>query len=185
MRIQSVLANLGFLALLGCSAMGAQLANQAPQEIYAELARAARGATVLTKQDIDQVSCGNKSDHPGLVKGDFNGDGKLDYAALVKLGGSESETLWEGKLLKRAAFAVFMFVANSDSGYRAVKLTEDSAYMPFANTIAIFAPATVKDRESGLDVTLVNPGITLSYCEKSAAVYYLDNKNVRSIAISD
>src|SRR5665213_302538 len=41
-------------------------------------------ASLLISSDLDTSSCGNKK-NPGMIEGDFSGDGQKDYAVLLKI----------------------------------------------------------------------------------------------------
>ncbi len=67
--------------------------------LNASIRKLAPGAAVVVTQEVDAISCNPVGDNPGLVRADFNGDGRPDYAALLKIRETGKKTIWEGKRL--------------------------------------------------------------------------------------
>jgi hypothetical protein len=156
-----------------------------PDSLSAAIQHLAPGAELVGPREVDATSCAPVGRSPGLVRADFNGDMHDDYALLLKTKDTGKVTIWEGKELREAEFSFALFLADRVGGYRAKVVLRYTNYLPAAVVLDLQPAGTVQDRETHQVVTLRNPGVTLSFCEKSATTYYLVGEEIRSIPISD
>jgi hypothetical protein len=156
-----------------------------PETLAAAIKKTSPGATIVSVKEVDSTSCQSVGDSPGLVRADLNGDGRQDYAVLLKTKVSKEETIWEGKTLHEAQFALMLFLADRDGGFRARTLHRYADFVPTAVVINLQPPGVVRNRETHRTVRVQHPGVTLIYCEKSATTYYLADDKVHSIPIAD
>lgn len=158
---------------------------QVPQNLADAIQGFAKGASIVAAGEIDSDACQPLGDDPTLVRADFNGDGRDDYAALLKLGETGKKTEWQGKQLRQGRFALVLFIDNGKGGYLAKLAQRFTSYEPTATMVKFMPPGKVQNAETGKDVVLKNAGVALSFCEKSATVYYLTGHRVRSIPLFD
>ncbi len=134
--------------------------------------------------DDGEVAYGRANDptitvkHPIYVSSDFNGDGSLDYASVLRFGeyGPEEER-WGNKYHKtRLVLVVF---TSATDGYVAWQLKDVDYYIPLVNvTLSVVKKGTVlTEAEEGPSVKIDCDAISLSYLEKSEVVYYWSNKD--------
>jgi hypothetical protein len=183
-RITNVLALL--IGLLMSPALCAQ-SDEAkfPVPLLTAIGKIAPKASVVRPQDIDGQECDSIGASPGIVRADFNGDGRQDYATILKTKVSEKETVWEGKTLREAQFALVLFLDDGRGAYRAISAYK---YVGFVPTIGIIYPQSnreVRNRETHRIIRLANAAVTLAFCGKSATTYYITKDKIRSIPIAD
>ncbi len=171
------------IALLFSAGM-VQSAEQ-PTDLAGAIERFHAGAAVVRPADVDASSCGPRGKSPGLVATDLNGDGRQDFGVLLMLKYTGKETPWQGKVLREAQFAFVMFVGDGGGDLKPRVVRRYTDYLPSSVVIELEAPGIVRHRETGKDVRLTHPGILMSFCEKSAAIYYLAGNRLRSIPVSD
>jgi hypothetical protein len=119
------------------------------------------------------------------VKGDFNGDGRDDYAALLKTKETGKETTWEGRKLREARFAFVLFLDDGNGGYTPRVVRRYVDFVPTSVVLDLQPAGRVRNRETRQNVGLSNPGVTLSFCEKSATTYFISDGKIRSISVAD
>ncbi|MGH9578479.1 MAG: hypothetical protein ACRD3R_13655, partial [Terriglobales bacterium] len=73
--------------------------NRPSDEVLAVIGKSFPAYSVIGAENIDEHSCGAVQKRPGLVVADFNGDGREDYAVLVKSEVKEARE-WQGQKLK-------------------------------------------------------------------------------------
>ena len=153
--------------------------------LLAAIGRVSPNATILQANQVDAKSCAPVPKSPGLVRADFNGDGLEDAAALLKIRVAEEITVWEGKELREADFVFVIFLNDGKGGHIARTLDKFSDFIPAGVTISINPPGKIRPLGAKKDITLSNPSIVLTYCEKSAAAYVVTGTRVKEIPLSD
>ena len=132
---------------------------------------------------LDTASCGPQKYHPGWVKADFNGDGRLDHAVLLVIENKEGigmgkrydldlVVLWQDKPGVYRTELVEKLVENSGAvpSTTIKELMTTSIYIQKQPEGVVQESAAVGDRK----VNLISPGILLVSCEQWARVYYWD-----------
>jgi hypothetical protein len=149
-------------------------AGGAPAGLAPAIDGVARGARVADRADVDAESCNLEGvAEPGLVRGDFDGDGRADYAALLRLG----DEGW---------FVVFL--ARPSGGFAPVIISRFTAAGRIARQLEFQPPGRVDGVEpDGEHVVLTHPGVTEIYCGQAASTYYWDAaaKTFRYIVTGD
>jgi hypothetical protein len=112
---------------------------------------------------------------------DLNGDSAEDFAVLLKLERDGSATRHDSQW----PILLVFFLNDGNGGYAARSVRSVSASYPFGVTLTLQPAGVVRNRSTGANVTLANPGVMLSFCEKSAATYYLDGNRIRGVPIAD
>ena len=153
--------------------------------LNASIRKLAPGAAVVVTQEVDAISCNPVGDNPGLVRADFNGDGRPDYAALLKIRETGKKTIWEGKTLREASFSFVLFLDDGHGGYEPRVVRRYTDFIPTGVVLDLQPPGSVLNGETQKSITLSNPGVTLSFCEKSAVTYYVAGGKIHSIPIAD
>jgi len=112
---------------------------------------------------------------PGYVASDFNGDGKLDYAALLICLEKKKSTI---------RFVVFM--ARKDDSYSCLKIHKWSEKLYLSNLyLNIVKPGKIQEWDSERIITIEHPGIALVLFEAASRVYYWKRGQFNYIQTSD
>jgi hypothetical protein len=173
------------LAALLIASGAARAEQSAPSSVeLAAIARAFPETTVVQLADVAPEDCGEVSNPPGYVEGDFNGDGRTDFAVLLKGRPTGKVEQWEGKQLHETPYVFAMFL-NTGNGEFSVKKIE--RFMDFDRVsayISLAAAGTV-DSYVNKSIRIPNPGIAMAWCGKSEVVYYLAQGKVKTFWTSD
>jgi hypothetical protein len=135
--------------------------------------------------DVDLSSCPSAGNAPGIVANDFAGNGRRDYAVLVKTKVAKEETIWQDKKLREASLALVLFVDDGDGKYTRRILKRFDDFVPVGAMVKVQPPGAVVDRESNKRVAIPHAAVTLILCEKSAMTYYLEEGKVKSVPTAD
>ncbi|MGE0278705.1 MAG: hypothetical protein AB7R40_25180 [Nitrospiraceae bacterium] len=174
---------MALVTLFGCAPLSAQ--QPTTEGLQTAIEKVAVGASIVQAKDVDPVACQPVGENPGFLRADFNGDGRDDYAVLLKTGDTGKERIWEGKTLRETRFTFVFFLDDGAGGYKPRVVRRYVDFIPTAVVLDLQPAGDVRHRETGKHVRLKNPGITLSFCEKSATTYFLLGGKVRSIPIAD
>lgn len=143
-----------------------------PPALRGAVTRLHPGAEIVSKRQV-YVGCAPLRDQ--IFSGDFNGDGLVDYAVLLRIGrsagqrekGQDTSQLW-----------LVAFMAKPDGSFRAITLERVTLGIPSPISIAVQVPGLVKHWEDpARNVTLSRDGIARFYCGKSSSVFYWSEKN--------
>ena len=97
--------------------------------------------------------------------------------------------MWRDRSAKRQdggpPILLVFFLNDGNGGFAARSVRNVPAWYPFGVPLTLQPAEVVRNRSTGADVKLANPGVMLSFCEKSAATYYLDGSRIRVVAIAD
>lgn len=174
------------IALLTPAYLGAQQKESTiPETLSAAIQKAAPGAVLVSAHEVNATACAPVGQAPGLVRADFNGDGRDDYAALLKTKETGKQTNWEGKKLREAHFSFVLFLDDGNGGYKPRVVRRYTDFVPTTVVLDLQPAGNVRHRETHKAAKLANPGVTLSFCEKSATTYFMAAGKVRSIPIAD
>jgi hypothetical protein len=156
-----------------------------PASLAAAIKKIAPAAVIVDAQDVDATACQPVGESPGILRADFNGDRRDDYAALLKTGETGKEKNWDGKTLREAHFSFVLFIDDGSGGFRPRTIRRYTDFIPTAVVLDLQPAGNVRHRETRKSIYISNPGVTLSFCEKSAKTYYLVNDKIRSVPIAD
>lgn len=180
------LAIIGLIGLVATPMSGAQEKElDIPKALAAAIRRVALSAAVVTAKEVDATACHPVGTNPGLVRADFNGDGRDDFVALLKTKETGKEKIWEGRKLRETNFSFVLFLDDGNAGYKVRVVRRYTDFIPTAAALDLQPAGTVRHRETRKNIMLPNPGVTLSFCEKSAATYFMVGTKIRSIPIAD
>lgn len=128
-------------------------------------------AAVLGADEILVERCGAEHRRDQVVRADFNGDGRADYALLLRIG---EPTAVAGEALKSVSVWAVVFLARRDGLYRSFILSKsDEVMMPSRRVIALRPPGRVPSRGRPERVlTLKQPAIASILCEGTEKIYY-------------
>ena len=121
--------------------------------------------------EILEERCGAGQRREQPVRSDLDGDGRPDYAALLRIGEPEGKA---GEALKTVPLWGVAFLANRDGRYRPFILFKDvDAMFPSRRVLWIQAPGCLRHGAHPERVlTLKHPAIGSMLCESTAKVYY-------------
>jgi hypothetical protein len=172
-------------AVLVSAPLGAQKKRVIPEALAAAIKGFAPTATLVEAREVDAAACAPVGEEPGLVRADFDGDGFDDYAVLLKTKETGKETFWEGRKLREAHFAFVLFLSHGSDEYKPLLVRRYVDFVPTAVVLDLRSSGDVRHRETRKPVKLRNPGVTLSFCEKSATTYFLLDGKVLSVPVAD
>lgn len=183
-------AGIGGLQIAGLMAAlflprGTVQSTEKPADLASAIERFQSGAAVVRTEDLDASACAPLRENPGIVTADLNGDGRQDSGVLLRLRYTGKETTWQGKVLREAQFAFVMFLDQGRGEFKSRVVHRYTDDVPSSVTIDLEPPGIVRHRGTGKEVRLPHPGIMMSFCEKSATIYYLVGNRLRSIPVSD
>ena len=111
--------------------------------------------------EILEEWCGTGQRREQLFRADFNGDGRREYAALLRIGEPEGKP---GEALRTTPLWAVVFLANRDGRYRPFILFKDGdAMFPTRPVLWVQAPERV--------LTLRHPAVGSMLCESTAKVF--------------
>jgi hypothetical protein len=173
------------LALFSSLANAEDAAIDLPRGIASAIDLFARGASIVREQEIDSMACNLVPKNPSFVHADFNGDGYEDYAVLLKIKETGRVVYWQGKKLREAKFALVLLLGNGKDGFKPKIASQFTSYIPTATTISILPSGKLHGLDSKKNIEMKNPGVALSFCEKSATAYYISHGQIRAISLVD
>src|SRR6266511_995597 len=101
-------------------------------------------AAVLRADEVLVERCGAEHRRDQVVRADFNGDGRTDYAVLLRIGEPKAVA---GEALKSASVWAVVFLARRDGLYRSFILSKsDEVMIPSRQVIALRPPGRVQVR---------------------------------------
>lgn len=137
-------------------------------------------ASPLTGADLDASACG-KQKVPGLLAGDFTGNGKTDYAVLLKIGeavDAVDENEGESQPYQQIKVCLVVFLTQVDGSFQPVILDElDDHSLPASIYVEEAKPGPLAGADPDAPVVLRHPGIGVVYCGQFETVYYWDEES--------
>lgn len=176
------------VALLCCISAQAEeppVGAEVSRPPLAAIKRVSPNATILQPSEIDAKSCAPVPKSPGLVRADFNGDGLEDAAVLLKTSVSSEVTVWQGQELRKADFLFVILLNDGKGSYHIRTLDKFAGHIPAIAFIDLESSKKIRPLGAKKDLTLSNPAIVLTYCEKSAAAYVVTGTRVKEVPLSD
>ena len=142
-----------------------------PPALADAIKRLDSAANVVRADEILEERCGATHRREQLFRADFNGDGRQDYVALLKIGEPEGKP---GEALRTAPLWAVVFLANRDGRYRPFILFKDAdAMFPSRRVLWVQAPGRVHHGAHPERVlTLKHPAVGSMLCESTAKVFY-------------
>ncbi len=146
-----------------------------PAALRDAITRLQPAAAVLGADEILVERCGAERRRDQVARADFNGDGRADYAVLLRIGEPKAVA---GEALKSAPVWAVVFLARRDGLYRPFILSKSEEVMiPSRQVIALQSPGRVHHGAHPERVlTLKQPGIALILCGGTEKVYYWVNR---------
>jgi len=166
----SALAALVALALVAGPAAGEEAAA-VPAKLADAIRRLHPSARVLTADEVLGERCGPGQRREQLLRADFDGDGRQDYAALLRVGEPAGKP---EEALRTVPLWGVVFLANRDGRYRPFILFKDEdAMFPSRRVLWIEPPGRVRHGAHPERVlTLRHPAVGSMLCESTAKVFY-------------
>ena len=121
---------------------------------------------------------------PGLVRADFTGDGRMDFALLLNAGETGKIIDWQGMKLKETRYVFAIFVEDGQGGYKFKPLQRFEDFVPIAAFIDLQKSGDIRGVDGRL-AKISNPAVSFVFCEKSEAVYYFSGDRIRTVWVSD
>jgi len=142
-----------------------------PAALSDAIKRVNAAARVVGAGEILEERCGAAQRREQLLRADFNGDGRQDYAVLLRIGEPEGKP---GEALKTVPLWGVVFLANRDGRYRPFILFKDTdAMFPSRRVLWVQAPGKVHHGAHPERVlTLKHPAVGSMLCESTAKVFY-------------
>jgi hypothetical protein len=173
------------LLLVLCQPASAQQEPAVSRVLQAAIGKLSPGAKILRADQVDDREC-NVSNNPGLARGDFNGDGFEDAAALLVTRIANEVSLWEGREFRKADFQLALFIADGKGRFRARTVDRYSDQIPTAVVLSVTGPGTIFSLENKANKTVLkNPAFVIHFCGKSSAAYVVTGDRVKEIPLSD
>jgi len=128
-------------------------------------------AAVLRADEILVERCGAEHRRDQVVRADFNGDGRADYALLLRIGEPKAVA---GEALESASVWAVVFLARRDGRYRPFILSKsDEVMIPSRQVIALRPSRRVHSGgHPERSLTLTQPAIASILCEGTEKIYY-------------
>lgn len=128
-------------------------------------------AAVLRADEVLVERCGAEHRRDQVVRADFNGDGRTDYAVLLRIGEPKAVA---GEALKSASVWAVVFLARRDGLYRSFILSKSNEVMiPSRQVIALRPPGRVQvGGHPERPATLKQAAIASILCEGTEKIYY-------------
>lgn len=142
-----------------------------PGALREAITRLHPAAAVLGADEILVERCGAERRRDQVVRADFDGDGRADYAVLLRIGEPKAVG---GEALKSASVWAVVFLARRDGLFRPFILFKSEEVMiPSRRVIALQPSGRVRHGAHPERVlTLGRPAIASILCEGTEKVYY-------------
>ncbi len=156
-----------------------------PAKLLAYIRGAIPGAAIVRPDEIDPKSCQPVPSNPTVVQADLTGNNRTDFAVLLKLKESGKQTVWQGKTLTEARFALVLFSDDGHDGYSTRRLNEFTEFIPLGAFVDVDPAGKLHNASTDKDLTTHHPAVSLVLCEKSETAYYIHDDKVTAIPVSD
>jgi hypothetical protein len=142
-----------------------------PAALREAITRLHPAAAVLGADEILVERCGAERRRDQVVRADFNGDGRADYAVLLRIGEPKAIA---GEALKSAPVWAVVFLARRDGLYRSFILYKSEDVMIPSRQVIALQPAGRVHHGAHPErvLTIAQPGIASILCEGTEKVYY-------------
>lgn len=191
MRLKYYLVGILWVSIIGISNLvsGEDLSpkNSLADDIYPILNKLYPNTDVKIVTKVDQSECEIKGDQPGMIKADFNGDGKSDYAILVqlrKVKGNQKNPV-KDEDFEEVDITLLTLIQTPSGSFDRYILEKTEGYMTGMVFIELVAPGIEHEFDTNKPVRLKNPGVALVYCGKSKVDFYWHGRGFKQVWISD
>ncbi len=142
-----------------------------PAALSDAIKRVNPAARVVGADEILEERCGAGQLREQLFRADFTGDGRQDYAALLRIGEPAGKP---GEALRTVPLWGVVFLANRDGRYHPfILFKDDDAMVPSRRVLWVQPPGAVRHgAHPGRVLTLKLPGVGSMLCESTAKVFY-------------
>jgi hypothetical protein len=126
---------------------------------------------VLRADEILVERCGAQHRRDQVLRADLNGDGRADYALLLRIGEPKAVA---GEALKSASVWAVVFLARRDGLYRSFILSKSDEVMIPSRQVITLQPAGQVEAggHPGRVLTLKQPAVASILCEGTEKIYY-------------
>lgn len=152
-----------------------------PPELRVALATLSPGSEIVQAEDVDRNVCG-PTRSPGLVMADFNGDGRGDFAVLLKIYANRTV---ENPTSKPSRLWFVVLLADAMGVPRPVSV--QSLDLGLLNRTRL-EPGALAERQATGDAKTAaprRPVVIRRICKKSASLFYWHRMAVRKLDILD
>ena len=150
-----------------------------PEQLAAAINQVRPNASVVTRSDVDWKSCA-PPERDQIIKADLDGDGRLDYAALLFVPNKPgAERKRDGTV---AAVWLVVFLGRADGSYKSIVLDRhgDKESTGLVDIIITSrAPGVLEEVRSGRKMTLTLHAIERVWCERSGTVFFWNRNRGR------
>jgi hypothetical protein len=142
-----------------------------PPALEAAIKRLHGAAAVVTADEIYLDRCGAEHRRDQIFRADFDGDGRQDYAVLLRIGEPTGDP---AQALRTVPLWGVVFLAKRDGRYRPFILFQEAeAMFPSRHVLRVQLPGRVRHGAHPERVlTLKLPGVGSMLCESTARVFY-------------
>jgi len=149
-----------------------------PDAVQVAIERFFPGSTLVVLNDLEEglrqeFADGYPERNPAFISSDFDGNGHLDYALLLR-----------GKKSGRAIVILAVLLQAPKGKFKAMSLEAINEFLESV-FIRVRAPGKVQEHDSKKAIIIRVPGIERSFFEKSAGVFYWDEGRFRFVATAD
>jgi hypothetical protein len=156
-----------------------------PAKLLAYIRATTPGAEIVRPDEIDPTSCQPVPSSPTVVQADLTGSHRTDFAVLLKLKETGKQTVWQGKTLTEARFALVVFSDNGHDGYLTRRLNEFTDFVPLGAFVSIDSAGKLHNAATNKDLTTHHAAVSLVFCEKSETAYYIHNDKTTAVPVAD
>lgn len=189
MRFKDYFLGILWVSIIGISNLvyGVDLSpkNSLVDDIYPILKKLYPNTDVKIVTEVDEKECDIKSRQSGVITGDFNGDGKNDYAVLVQLKKIKKDSKGKDEDFEGVDINLLVLMQNSNGSFDKYILEKTEGYWTGMIFIALEATGIKHEFDTSKPVRLKNPGVALVYCGKSKVDFYWHGHGFKDIKIAD
>jgi len=142
---------------------------------------AALGDVILvTAADVDRRACRGKPKTPLVaVSGDFDGDGRRDWALYVRSAGPIDRLLDRTPPVDLYDFQFVFAMARADGRYELVTARQGRQTLPLASYLVLQPRGPIREvpfEDHPTPIMLRNPGVMELYCGQASSTYFWDHE---------
>jgi len=130
-----------------------------------------REAVILQSGDVSWAACSMAPRTP-VVKGDFNGDGRSDYATLIRIGDVTPDGRWWLRYQGVDVWLVALFAEAAGTFSSLVVERYPETPLPTDVVIHLQRPGPVRSSIPGQRAKLKYPGVAVEFRERAGKVFY-------------
>ena len=170
----SRLAALGGLAVWLAAAPASAAEDPLPAALLTAIATLAPTTVPVERADLDADHCAAQAAHPARVRGDFDGDGREDWAMLLRSPSPVRTETFGGRRwpIHPVRFVVFFGGAGGRFEPHTISLGDES--LPSITMLLSQPPGRIREWGQGQVIELRQPGIVQVHCDKAATTWFWD-----------